>query len=87
MITFFKRMVRVIAFLQIAVAPLLIGAISGLGIYSFFPQTIGLLLEVLFTLIGLVMGIVWAFRVDRKSGVVEYMSRVIASPELDHTED
>ena len=76
-----------IATLQIAVAPLLVGAISGLGIYSFYTQTIGLLLAVLFTIIGLELGIVWAYRVHKQSGVVEYISRVIATPELDHTED
>ena len=87
MLTFLKKMITAIAFLQIAVSPLLIGANTGLGIVTLFPHTIGVVLAVLVTLVGLVLGIVWANQVNRKRGVVEHMSRVIATPELDKQED
>lgn len=34
--------------------------------------------------IGLVIGIIWATRIWKKSGTLNFMSRINASPELDH---
>ena len=75
---------KIFAWLQIAAAPLIVGGVTGFFIYTYFPNDIGLSIAILITFIGLVSGIIWANRVKRKRGVVEHMSRVIATPELDH---
>lgn len=75
---------KVLAWLQIAAAPLAIGGIAGFFIYAYRTDAVGLTLAIIATAIGLVLGIVLANRVERKRGVVEHMSRVIATPELDH---
>jgi hypothetical protein len=79
---------KIIAWLQIAIAPLIVGGGAGFFIYAYDPTNVGLAIAILTSVIGLVLGILWANRVERKRGVVEHMSRVIATPELDHnTED
>jgi hypothetical protein len=75
---------KVIAWLQIAVAPLIVGGVAGIFIYAYYPTGFGLSVAILTTVIGLVLGILWANRIERKRGVIEHMSRVIATPELDH---
>lgn len=75
---------KVIAWLQIAVAPLIVGGVAGFFIYAYYPNNLGVSMAVLTTVIGLVLGILWANRVRKKRGTVEHMSRVIATPELDH---
>ena len=75
---------KVIAWLQIAVAPLIVCGVAGFFIDAYYPTVIGLAIAILITAIGLVSGILWANRVEKKRGVIEHMSRVIATPELDH---
>jgi tryptophan-rich sensory protein len=78
-----ERIPKVIAWLQIALAPFIIGGIAGFLIYANRPDTIGLALAIVTFTIGVLLGIVWANLVNKKRGVIEHMSRVIATPELD----
>jgi hypothetical protein len=39
------------------------------------------------TLIGLIVGIIWATKVWKKKGTVHFMSRVMATPELDKKDE
>lgn len=73
---------KVFAWLQIAVAPLIVCGTAGFLIYANRPDTIGLTIAILTTVVGLVLGTIWANRVKRKRGVLEHMSRIIATPEL-----
>jgi len=74
---------KVIAWLQIALAPTVVGGVVGFFIYAYYPNSVGLALAILAALVGVVFGIVWANRIENKRGVVQHMSRVIATPELD----
>ena len=38
---------------------------------------------ILLTLIGLVLGVLWAERVRKKHGLSDYFSRIMATPDLD----
>jgi hypothetical protein len=75
----FQKIIEGIAWLQIAASPLLIGALVGLIV----GITINAGLGIIIGLIGLVIGISWATRVSKKEGTSHYMSRIIATPELD----
>mgnify|MGYP003576077961 CR=1 FL=1 len=78
---------KVIAWLQIAVAPAIVGGAVGFFIYTYYPNSLGLILAILTAIVGVVFGIVWANRVANKRGLVEHMSRVIATSEFDHQEE
>jgi hypothetical protein len=78
---------KVLAWLQIAIAPLVVGGVAGFFIYAYNTHVVGLVLAILRTVIGLVLGIVWANRVEKNKCVIAHMARVIATPELNHPED
>lgn len=77
---------KALAWLQIAAAPLVIGGIAGFFIYAYRTDTVGLIVAILTTFVGLVLGILCANSVAKKRGVVEQMARIIATPELDSQE-
>ena len=70
--------------LQIVASPFLATAILGAIIYFSKPNTTRLVIAVAIVTIGLVIGIIWATRVWKKKGTIHYMSRIMATPELDN---
>ena len=44
---------------------------------------IGLILWILISISGLIMGIIWATKKFKTTGTVHFLSRVMATPELD----
>lgn len=52
-------------------------------VYFSDPSTTRLVFAMLIVLAGLVIGIVWAVKVSRKEGASHFMSRIMATPELD----
>ena len=76
-----------IAWLQIVFSPLFFGVVLGLKVYGIYPTTTGLVLGIALAVLGLTVGIIFATRVWKKRGTVDFISRVSASPELDNLED
>jgi hypothetical protein len=76
-----------IAWLQIVFSPLFFGVVLGLIVYGIYPTTTGLVLGIAIAVLGLTVGIIFATRVWKKRGAVDFISRVSASPELDNLED
>ena len=74
------------AWLEIAVSPLIIGCVIGLIVYSQVPTEKGIVVGITIAILGLVIGIVWATRIWKRRGTVEFMSRLTANAEL-HNED
>lgn len=79
-----KWLTSFIAWLQIVASPLFTGIIIGFFIYVFFPGKTGLIIGIIVTAAGLITGIIFATRVWKKKGTVEFMSEISASPELDN---
>ena len=79
----FDYFFEVIGWLQIMISPLLLGLLLGAIIYFSDPSAGRLSLAFLVTLIGLIVGIVFATRVWKKHGTMHFISRVMATPELD----
>lgn len=72
-----------LGWLKIVASPLLIGGIAGMVIYLSKPDITGLVAGLIITLAGLVTGIVWATKVWKKQGTMNFLSRAEASPDMD----
>jgi len=80
----FDYFIEIVGWLQIAASPFLIGLIIGSIVYFPKPNTTRLIIGIAIATIGLCIGIVWATRVWRKKGTIHFMSRTMATPELDN---
>jgi hypothetical protein len=83
MISLLRFVTEGIAWLLIAASPLLIGAGLGLFLYVQFPGTPMLVTGLALATIGLGFGMWWATRIWKRRGTVDFIARVVASPELD----
>lgn len=75
----FQKIIEAIAWLQITLSPLLIGTFIGIVV----GITISVGLGIVIGMIGLVIGVSWATRISKREGASHYMSRIMATPELD----
>ena len=83
----FEWITEAIGWLQIVASPLLIGLVIGATIYFPTPTTIRLIIGIVFALVGLILGILWANKIWKtKEGTMWFLSRVMATPELDKKE-
>ncbi len=82
----FEKTIEWIGWLQIVASPLLIGFALGVIVYINFYNAIGLSFGILFTIIGLVTGIRFATKKLKGEGTMSFLSKVIASPELNKKE-
>ncbi len=84
---FFRFFIEGIAWLQIVGSPLIIGLAIGALVYLSTPNTTGLIIGISIACIGLIIGVLWATKVWQTKGTVWFMSRVMASPDLDKTDE
>jgi hypothetical protein len=82
----FHVITEVFGWLQIVASPFLAGLIIGGIVYLAKRDAIGLTIGIIIASIGLVVGIVWATKVWRRKGTVNFMSRLLGTPELDKKE-
>jgi hypothetical protein len=83
----FEWITEVIGWLQIVASPFLMGLVIGSIIYFPNPTAQRLLIGISFSLLGLVIGILWATKVWKtKEGTISFLSRTMATPELDNIE-
>lgn len=79
----FEMGTEVIGWLQIMASPSLIGLGLGSLIYFSEPTTLRLWIGILVALAGLITGMVWASKRWKGKGTIWFMSRIMATPELD----
>lgn len=79
----FEFITELIGWLQIVASPLLLGLAIGAIIYFPNPSTTRLVFGMLVATIGLVIGIIWATKQWKGKGTIWFMSRIMATPELD----
>jgi hypothetical protein len=82
-ISFFDYATEVVGWLQIVASPLSGGLLIGAIIYFSNPTILRLIIAIAIATIGLIVGIVFATRIWKKQGTIHFVSRVMASPELD----
>lgn len=80
---FLKGFIEVIQGVRIVLSPTLIAVLVALLVFQQLPNSKGFMAGIVIILIGLIIGIVWAVRIWKKTGTNEYMSRVNASPDFD----
>jgi hypothetical protein len=83
----FELITESIGWLQIVLFPLLIGLILGAIIYFSNPTMIRLVLGIIVTTAGLIIGIIWATKQWKGKGTIWFMSRIMATPELDKSDE
>ncbi|MDQ3112468.1 MAG: hypothetical protein M3R17_21505 [Bacteroidota bacterium] len=87
MFKFFSFLTEVIGWLAIVASPFLIGIVIGAVVYFNNPGTTGIVIGISIAVLGLIIGIIWATRVWRKKGTLEFISIISATPELDVKEE
>lgn len=80
----FHAIMEVVGWLQIAASPSLLGLLIGAVVYFSNPNMTTFVLGLVIVVLGITVGIFWATRIWKKHGTVWYMSRIMASPELDN---
>lgn len=83
----FEFITEAIGWLQIIASPLLIGLVIGAIIYFTDPSTNRLIIGITVATTGLVVGIIWATKQWRGKGTIWFMSRIMATPELDNQDE
>lgn len=78
---------KILAWLQIAASPIVIGLIAGSLIYLYNRNAYGLTIGITVAVLGVIVGILWAERIRKKRGTVEHMARLIHLPELHKKEE
>lgn len=83
----FELITESIGWLQIVASPLLIGLVVGAIIYFPNPTNTRLVLGIIVATIGLVIGVILAAKQWKGKGTIWFMSRIIATPELDKPDE
>lgn len=83
----FEFITEVIGWLQIVASPLLIGLAVGAIIYFSDQTTTRLLIGIAVATGGLIVGIVWATKQWKGKGTIWFVSRIMATPELDKADE
>lgn len=84
---FFRFLTETIGWLQIVAGPFLLGALIGFLVYHKNQNSTGLITGMLIAAAGLVLGIIAGIFIRKKTGTVNFLSRVNASPELDKKDE
>lgn len=87
MIKLLKSITQAIGWLQIAASPMLIGIFIGALVYYSNPSNTNLIIGISVAILGIIFGIFWATKISKTKGSIEFMSKIIATPELDKKEN
>jgi hypothetical protein len=79
----FEFLTEAVGWLQIVASPFLLGLILGAIIYFTNPNTMRLIIGIVVALAGLLSGILLANKQWKGNGTISFMSRIMATPELD----
>ena len=80
----FDTFLEVLGWVQIMLSPTLIGLVLGGLYYLYSPDANGKLIGSGIAIAGPVVGAIWATRVKKKHGTIWFMTRLMATPELDN---
>jgi len=73
---------EVIGWVRIVLSPLLIGLVIGAIVYFNKQDSLGLFIAITVATSGLVIGIIVATRIWRKTGTISFLSRIDATPDI-----
>jgi F0F1-type ATP synthase assembly protein I len=81
-----ERILKILFWLRIFISPLLFGVILGLVSYAYLDTPFGQVVGILFIIIGLILGVIFAEKARKKHGTLIFMSKV-SSTTLNSTKD
>ncbi len=85
--SFFDYATEIVGWIQIVASPLLAALVIAALIYFSNPTILRFIIAILVILVGLIVGIIFATRVWKKQGTIHFVSRVMATPELDNLDE
>lgn len=83
----FETITEILGWLQIVLSPTLFCAAIGAWIYFSNQNLTRLIIAICISLLGLIIGILYANKIWKTKGTVWFISRVNASPELDNLDN
>lgn len=81
------KIAEIIGWIRIFISPFLFGILLGYISMKVFPGQTGLYIGGLLVIAGTVAGVLYANRAWKKHGTIHFISRSMATPELDKPED
>ncbi len=78
-----ETFIKFLFWIRIVAAPTFFAAILGALLYVYNPNKTNYVIAIGIIILGLIVGIIWATRIWKKTGTVEFMSKVTSTPELD----
>jgi hypothetical protein len=79
----FMKFTELMGWLQIFAALFLTGLLLGLVAYLTLDNEVGFIVGLSLSVLGFVAGVIWATRVYRKTGTSRYLTRMMATPDVD----
>ena len=79
----FDSITEIFGFIQIAASPTAIALIISFLVVKSRPDAVGYIIAGIITIAGLLIGILWALKVSKTKGTVNFMSKVSSTSELD----
>lgn len=86
-LTVFDKITEAIGWIQIVLSPVLLSLLIGVPFYLSNESTFTFIILCLLFLTGLIVGIIYANKIAKKRGTINFLSRISASPELDNKEE
>lgn len=83
----FEIFTEIIGWIRIVLSPFLVGLALGALVYFPDPNETRLIIGIILASLGLLLGILWATRIWRSTGTMWFLSRLMATPELDGPEE
>ena len=77
------KLTKAFAWLQIAIAPAIVGIGVGIFVWSRLANLWGIVIGSTVAVSSIIGGIMWANKMSRKNGSIQFMAKVSATPELD----
>jgi hypothetical protein len=84
---FMEFFVELLGWVRIVLSPLLIGLILGVIVYLNVEDVLGFYIALALTTAGLITGVWWATKEWKRKGTIDFLSKVMATPELDKKEE
>ncbi|HTL82206.1 MAG TPA: hypothetical protein VL651_10900 [Bacteroidia bacterium] len=84
---FLEWLIDIFSWMKIVLCATFIGAIGGAVFYNYHRNRNGIIIGIVITSVGLIIGIIWATRVWKKIGTTNFLAKVDSSPELDDPKD
>ncbi len=83
----FDYLLEAIGWIRIIASPFLIGVVIAAIIYLPNPNSTRLVIAISLTVLGLIVGIMWASKVSKSGSTFTFVSRILGTPDLQKQDD